>query len=142
MRKVLDASGRESISLQDEIDILDLYLELEKLRFGKDFEYTIQVASTIDTYKIELPSMIIQPFIENAIKHGLLHKKGNKELTIHFELNEKLICTIIDNGVGRKRSEEIKKRLTEQHQSFATEATQKRIELLNQYANNNYIKMD
>ena len=138
MRKILDASGQEKISLNDELDILNLYLDLEKLRFGDEFTFSIICDRSVDAFEVEIPSMIIQPFIENALKHGLLHKKGQKVLTIEFQSNEGLICLIKDNGVGRKHAEEIKERRASNHRSFATNATEKRIELLNEYDKENY----
>jgi ligand-binding sensor domain-containing protein/anti-sigma regulatory factor (Ser/Thr protein kinase) len=139
MRKILEASGEKFILLQDEIDWLKIYLELEKLRFGDDFSFEFIVGDNIDTHDIWMPSMILQPFIENAIKHGLLHKKSDRKLNIEFQLEgEKLICKIKDNGVGRKKVEEIKARLVKNHQSFATQATEKRIELLNQMTKDSY----
>ncbi len=139
MRKVLDVSGQDEISLATEVEMLDTYLELEKLRFGNDFNYTIKVDDAIDIDNLHLPPMIIQPFIENALKHGLLHKKGEKNLSIHFSLNDNILnCTITDNGIGRKKSEEIKSRHGRSHQSFATQATEKRIELLNSYGVNEF----
>ncbi|MFN7013528.1 MAG: sensor histidine kinase, partial [Bacteroidia bacterium] len=139
LRKILDASGKEFISLKEEIDILSLYLDLEKLRFGEDFNFTIEVDKQIDEYAIQIPAMLLQPFIENALKHGLLHKKGNKFLKIQFNFyNNHLQCVIEDNGVGRKRSEEIKQRFKKTHQSFATEATDKRVELFNKFTHGKY----
>lgn len=138
MRSVLDASGEEFITVQDEVTILELYLELEKLRFGDDFSYKVIIQNNIDTYQMMMPSLILQPFIENAIKHGLLHKKGVKEITIEFQLKDKLICIITDNGVGRKKVQEIQQRLAENHKSFATQATKKRIELLNNFTKDEY----
>jgi sensor histidine kinase YesM len=82
--------------------------------------------------------MIIQPFVENALKHGLLHKKGMKKLTISFSMNEQLICEIEDNGIGRKHAQEIKERQRNSTSSFATQATEKRIELLNSVNSENY----
>lgn len=131
MRKILHASGSESHALHDEIEFLGLYLDLEKLRFGDDFTYTISVDPALETDDIQVPSMIIQPFVENAMKHGLLHKSGTKTLHIDFSLRDKLICTVTDNGVGRKRAAEIKNRAGEKHRSFATGATQQRLDLLN-----------
>lgn len=138
MRKILDASGAEEISLQEEVEILNLYLELEKLRFGDDFTYELRVDDAIDTNSVLLPSMIFQPFVENAIKHGLLHKRGEKKLSIHFTANTVLTCTITDTGVGRKRAAEIQSRFSEKHASFATKATEKRIELLSKYSSKKY----
>lgn len=139
MREILDVSGKDEINLSREIKLLDTYLELEKLRFGDDFLFSIQIADEIDIDHLLLPPMIIQPFIENALKHGLLHKKGDKKLEISFCLKEEvLICEIIDNGVGRKRSEEIKSRNLRTHNSFATQATDKRMDLLNSYNDKKY----
>ncbi|MBK7959668.1 MAG: histidine kinase [Bacteroidetes bacterium] len=138
MRKVLDASGRDKIDLQQEIELLEHYLELEKLRFGDDFTFKIIIDSNVEPAFIQIPPLIIQPFIENAIKHGLLHKKGIKTLLIHFEYQEWLKCTITDNGVGRIRSEEIQNRNIVQKSSFATKATEKRIALLNKYSDKKF----
>ena len=137
MRKVLNASDQSSITLQEEIEILSLYLELEKLRFGNEFTFELNLDEAIDPYSVTLPSMILQPFVENAIKHGLLHKKGEKKLSIQFILQEQLICEITDNGIGRKHAEEIKSRQN-RNTSFATRATEKRIELLNSFDRVNY----
>ncbi|MCC6684714.1 MAG: histidine kinase, partial [Bacteroidia bacterium] len=132
MRKVLDASGNEQILLSEEIEILHLYLALEKLRFGEQFNYRVILQDTLDKEQVYRPSMIIQPFVENAIKHGLLHKHGDKQLTIRFSLeHEALICSISDNGIGREKAAEIKARAQRTHRSFATEATEKRLALIN-----------
>lgn len=142
MRKVLDASDSEKISLSEEIEILSLYLEMEQLRFGDVFQYAITIDEEVDLDYIHIPAMIIQPFVENAIKHGLLHKKGEKSLSIHFtQVEHNIHCRIEDNGIGRLKAEEIKKRQAREHKSFATTATQKRIELLSLY-NDNAFKVD
>jgi ligand-binding sensor domain-containing protein len=139
MREILDMSGKDEVPLSREIKLLDTYLELEKLRFGDEFKFEIKTDETLDIDHLVLPPMIIQPFIENALKHGLLHKKGDKNLSVEFSLNDEiLICEIIDNGVGRKRSEEIKARNVRTHQSFATEATDKRMDLLNSFNDKKY----
>lgn len=132
MRKVLDASGSEQILLTEEVEILTLYLNLEKLRFGAQFTFEIRVDEQLDLEMMRIPSMVIQPFVENAIKHGLLHKTGERKLSIRFsKSNDALLCSISDNGVGRQKAAEIKARARISHRSFATEATQKRLELLN-----------
>jgi ligand-binding sensor domain-containing protein len=133
MRQILEASGHLGIPLSTEIQILNLYLELEKLRFGDNFQYKITLPERIDLETTQVPSMIIQPFVENAVKHGLLHKTTDvKLLNINFELQDLLICTITDNGIGRKKSAKIKIRQGKKTTSFATSATQKRLEILNQ----------
>jgi len=132
MRKILDASQSNDIVLDEEIEILELYLSLEKLRFGDEFSYEINIDKAIDIHRTHLPSIIIQPFVENALKHGLLHKKGQKIVRLDFELkNDALLCSITDNGVGRKKAAEIKERSPIKHNSFATRATEKRLELIN-----------
>ena len=133
-RKILDVSGKQKITLAEEIEILTKYLELESMRFEMDFAYTVSFDEKIDEDYLQLPPMLIQPFIENSIKHGLLHKKGMKKLSISFEVNDAediLLCTIIDNGIGRDASAQINKNRVASHVSFASAATQKRLELLN-----------
>lgn len=133
MRKILEFSEAERIALDEEIEMLRNYLELEKLRFGNDFKFTFYISEEVDIYFAEIPSLIIQPFVENAIKHGLLHKKGTKELYIAFNnVNNTIVVSIEDNGVGRKMSQEINLRSELHHKSFAVGATQKRLDLLNQ----------
>ena len=133
MRQVLEVSSNMSVSMMREMEILQLYLDLEKLRFGDEFEYQLNLPKGQDLAALQIPSMIIQPFVENAIKHGLLHKTdGQQQLSIDFEITDIVICTITDNGVGRAHSAEIKKRRGLQPVSFATSATQRRLSILNQ----------
>jgi len=134
MRMTLDMSQDEEVLLSDEIKAISLYLELEQLRFGKELEVLVDIAPQINPDTIYIPSMLIQPYIENALKHGLLHVKGHKMLQISFALKDRedvLICTVEDNGIGRARSEAIKSIRNRHHRSFATSATQKRLEILN-----------
>ena len=82
--------------------------------------------------------MLLQPFVENAIKHGLLHQSGNKEVSIIFTtINDNLVITIDDNGIGRQRSSELNQIKNKKYQSFATDALQNRVNLLNQYTQKN-----
>lgn len=134
IRKVLNQSEEEYISLFSEIETLTIYLELEKMRFENVLEYEIVQSENLNKELSYIPSMIIQPFIENALKHGLIHKKENRKLLIQIsnEANSKeIVCTIEDNGIGREASARMNK-FKLQHQSFASEATIKRIQLLNQ----------
>ncbi|MFD1553076.1 sensor histidine kinase [Putridiphycobacter roseus] len=128
VRKILNHSDKEFIDIEEEINVLTVYLELEELRFKKDFSFTIEVNGISD---LEIPPMLIQPFVENALKHGLLHKKGDKVLSIVFSLtNEKLLCEIIDNGIGRVKSQEIKNRQNKNHESFSVKSIINRFEIL------------
>ena len=102
LRLVLDESEKSFISLKDEMRILDLYLQLETLRFGSSFYYTIQADEELDEEETLLPTFLIHPIIENAIWHGLLHKEGERRLIINFQRKDKdkLICIVKDNGIG------------------------------------------
>jgi hypothetical protein len=132
MRKTLKASDSQLQHLNEELENLRLYLELEKARFDKDFSYSIQTNLREDATLIFVPSLMLQPFVENAVKHGLLHKSGHKELSIQFDqLDEGLRVIIEDNGIGRKQSEMINTRNKNKPSSFATKAIDERIKLFN-----------
>ncbi len=102
LRLVLDESEHSFICLKDEIKIMDLYLQLETLRFGSSFSYTIHADESLDEEETLIPSFLIHPIIENAIWHGLLHKEGERRLIISFRKNsnDKLVCIVKDNGIG------------------------------------------
>ncbi len=104
LRLVLLHSDREMVMLKEELETLHLYIELESLRFKETFDYDLICEEVIDPEEIKIPAMLIQPFIENAIWHGLLHKKGDRCLKIHFseDSEENLLCVIEDNGIGRE----------------------------------------
>ncbi len=136
-RTILELTEKDMISIAEEVKTLSLYLEIEKARFEDDFEYKINVNSTIDSEQTKIPSMLLQPYVENAIKHGLLHKEGLKKIFIQFSETEDYISIIIDdNGIGRKKSGELNSIKNKNHQSFATKAIQNRIDLLNQNQTN------
>lgn len=133
IRVYLEHSQVNEVSLHEEIDALKMYLELEKDRFNDDFKFNISYKEEIIEEDIKVPSLFIQPYVENALKHGLLHKVNNKILNLDFSLDKQtqfLICTIDDNGIGREVSQKIKDSGSV-HKSFATQANQKRIDLLN-----------
>ena len=129
VRSTLNYSNKDFIALEKELEFLDVYLSLEKLRFEEDFNYNISFKGSKD---VNVPSLIVQPFIENALVHGLLHKDGKKNLTIKFEYTDRLTCTITDNGVGRKRAKEIQDRRGSNHESFALDAIKKRLSILSE----------
>lgn len=131
MRSILEMSTKDYIQLSEELKALNLYLRLEKMRFEEDFNYFVNVNEEVeDSYKI--PSMLIQPYVENAIKHGLLHKKGPKKLEIHFyKKNSSLVVEVIDNGIGLEASLKLNAARSKMHTPFATKANQLRLELLN-----------
>lgn len=130
-RSILDMSTKDTISLDEELKSLNLYLELEKMRFEDSFNYTFDIAPDVNKELISIPSMLIQPYVENAIKHGLLHKKTNRILQLNFSIVENMLkITIDDNGIGRKRSQELNQIKNRQHTSFAMGANKKRLEIL------------
>lgn len=132
MRSTLESSIEKNVTLAEEIKLLETYLDLESLRFDDSFTYEIKVEKHLNTQLLEVPLLIIQPFVENAILHGLLHKKeGEKKLIVSFSEDEThIIATIEDNGIGRKAS----KKLYEENArpgkiSRGMELTEKRIEI-------------
>lgn len=133
IRTYLHHSDTGAIYLQEEIDSLKIYLDLECLRFEETLSYTFKVMNQLNTETIYIPTMLLQPYVENAIKHGLLHKKENREIDISFAklANNTIECVIIDNGIGRKKSKEIQAKRSRFHKSFADNATQERLDLLN-----------
>jgi ligand-binding sensor domain-containing protein len=135
LRQVLDNSEKDFIPLRQEIEMNHLYLELESLRFKNSFEYKFHFNENIDPDAIFIPSLLLQPFIENAIWHGLMNKEGDKKLEISFSIqNNHLECDIRDNGVGRKQAAFIKsQKLGSQYfESKGTRLSKQRIELINE----------
>jgi len=132
MRNILHVADKKGIYLNKEIESLKLYLSLEALRFGDAFEYVMEVSESINQETTYLPPMLIQPFVENAIKHGLMHKEGQKNLYIRFcKQDNTLICEVEDNGIGRKKSSEIKQLNANVYLSKGTGLIQERVKLLN-----------
>lgn len=133
IRRILVQSGKESISLQEEIATLELYLGLESLRFDGGFSYAITVGEGIVADQQNVPTMILQPFIENAIKHGLLKRNPpGGHIAVSFESKAGLLlCVIEDNGIGRKKSEELKVGKKSLHRSFGIDSVRERLQLLN-----------
>ena len=134
MRNVLFASEQTYISLEKELETLDLYLSLEQLRFETEFEFSINIAPNINVVEIKIPSMMIQPHVENAIKHGLLHKHGLKRLEINIKsAPDQLLVEIIDNGVGRAAAKEIQKNSRLKNTGKGMELSEKQLRLINNF---------
>jgi two-component sensor histidine kinase len=131
MRKTLDSSNSSNISLQNELDYLESYLQLEGMRFENKFSYELKCDSNIDANAVEIPTMIIQPFAENAIRHGLqyLENKEGKLSIVFYRNDGTMICEIDDNGIGRDQSQKLKSQHTDHH-SLGMELTQQRLELI------------
>lgn len=132
LRGILSNSGEATISLTDELEALELYLEIEALRFDNGFSYSINTEENVDAFDIKIPPMLLQPFVENAIKHGLVNSSlDEKWVTIAVskagEFAVKFMIT--DNGIGRKNASAM--HANSKHQSFGTEITNHRIALFN-----------
>jgi tetratricopeptide (TPR) repeat protein len=133
VRLILQNSQAALIPLESELESLQLYLELEAVRFDHHFEFTIKVADSLETDVIKVPPLIIQPYAENAIWHGLMHKEEEGFLEIElFQQDDFLYCKITDDGVGRKKATEIKSKTASTHKSMGMQITASRIEMLQQ----------
>ncbi len=132
MRKVLENSQHTSVPLRDEIDTLNLYLELEKIRFKDKFNYQINIDEEIDTLLYKVPTMLIQPYVENSICHGLMPGEENGLVKIELKLKKDYIsCIIEDNGIGRDASWKQKMKNEKNHNSLGTQITNSRLDLVN-----------
>lgn len=134
IRTYLNLSSKGLIPIEEELNCLKMYLELEELRFEEKLAYAINVAKDIDVSTTLIPTMLIQPYVENALKHGLLHKENNRQLLISLSncvQGNGITCIIEDNGVGRKKALELKAVKNKLHQSLGTKVTKERLDLLN-----------
>ncbi|MCE5346555.1 MAG: tetratricopeptide repeat protein [Bacteroidales bacterium] len=132
MRKVLENSQHTSVTLHDELDALNLYLELETIRFKNKFTYEIKVDEEIDTLLYKIPTMLIQPYVENSICHGLMPAKGKGYVKINLKLNSECInCTVEDNGIGREAARERKIECENSRNSLGTQIASSRLDLVN-----------
>lgn len=130
MRLTLEYSKESLIPIDKEIESIQNYLELEQLRFNNKFQFTINKSSEIED-DVALPPLLLQPFIENAIIHGMSPKLNSGLITVAFTINEEsLLCTIIDNGIGINKSKEMKENLVSMHKSMALDITKKRLEMV------------
>jgi sensor histidine kinase YesM len=133
IRYVLDNSKLTTIPVQKELDALELYLDLEALRFGKKLSYAIDVHPGVDTKYTQIPSMLIQPYVENAIWHGIMHSPVDGRLTVSLEMEDGILkCTVEDNGIGRQKSQALKQEKGTAHTSMGMSNTKERLEIINQ----------
>ena len=137
MRMFLESSKAKFISFDQEKKLLKLYLELEKLRFEEKFDYEFKIDERIDAHLLTLPSMLLQPYIENAINHGIYHKADGKGLVVVHAIpfGSKVKVVISDNGIGRKKATEIKNNSVKKHKSRATEIIEDRLKVLKKEKN-------
>ncbi|MCB2222039.1 MAG: histidine kinase [Bacteroidetes bacterium] len=132
MREILNSSDSEYVTLDEELDAIDNYLSLQKIRYDEMFDYSIEEDDKIDNESVSIPPMLAQPFIENAIEHGIKHKESKGFIKVSLaEKNNYLILEITDDGVGRKKASEIERPKDQEHKSMATSITNERLANLN-----------
>jgi len=132
MRMVLNAQ-KPLIPLEDELKILQLYLDMERLRFNNSFDYSITFNNAFDAGAVSIPPMLLQPFCENAIWHGFMNKEGQGHLVISIQSEESMLeCTITDDGVGRKQAAILKNRSPKKERSLGLEITRERLALFSE----------
>lgn len=130
MRLTLEYSKGSLIPIDKEIESLQNYLELEQLRFHNKFEFSIQSSDKVE-FNMGIPPLLIQPFVENAILHGLVPKEGNGKIEVNFDVqNGQFICSISDDGIGLSKSKHLKEDSVTAHKSMALEITKKRLEIM------------
>lgn len=128
IRKILENSRENTVTLSNELELLELYIQLEQLRFSNKFNYHIEVDEKVDKENTEIPPLLIQPYIENAILHGLTNKEGKGDLWLSLNrVNGWLVCKIEDNGVGRVRAPVLEQRNVLKHKPLGMQVTSERI---------------
>ena len=134
MRAVLENSEEDFIPLKKEIELLNLYTKLEHFRFQDKFDYSINVDETIDTEEFQIPPMLLQPYIENAVWHGLRYKteKGHLNINIQPKSKDEITITISDDGIGRERSKALKTDHQKKQNSKGMNNIKKRVAILNE----------
>jgi sensor histidine kinase YesM len=132
IRMVLTNSNKPFISLEDELDMLRLYLDMERLRFKDSFDYSIRFTNSIEGSNVFVPPLLLQPFVENAIWHGLMHKEGQGHIEIELSADKRILtCIISDNGIGRSKASMFKSKSAEKQKSVGLRITTERLALLN-----------
>lgn len=132
VRNILDSTVMDAISLEEEINTIENYLALQKLRYEELFEYRIEISDDLDPDNIFIPPMLLQPFVENAIEHGIRNKDEAGIVSVRFiKIDDELCIELEDNGVGRKAAEKILKNQNKNHKSLSSKIIQERIKIFN-----------
>lgn len=138
MRAVLENSQEDFITLQKEIEIISLYLRLEHDRFKEKFDFELKVSDDLDRENIMIPPMLVQPFVENAVWHGLRYKEVKGSLMVNYDLADgHLVVTIEDNGIGRRRSADLKTRNQQKNASTGMQNIENRVRIINDMYSSN-----
>ena len=141
VRMVLENSRIERVTFAKDLAALELYIEMEALRFKQKITYSIQIAPEIDTQFLKIPPLIIQPYVENAIWHGLMQRREGGKLCIRVGIadQDKLIVTVEDNGIGRAAAAELKSKLAVHQKSFGLQITSERLTMVNKIYHTNMV---
>ena len=135
IRLVLENSRNERITLSSELAALELYIEMEAMRFKEKLSYNLVVEKDVETGYIEIPPLLLQPYVENAIWHGLMPRElgGHIAITVAMKQNESVLeINITDNGIGRAAATALSSKIASKHRSYGMKATTERIALINQ----------
>jgi len=144
VRKILESSSVREIPLADELETVELYMTIENIRFSNEINFDISVDTDIDTHTVRIPSLILQPFLENALWHGLSSKEGEKNINVHISSDKKgyIHIAITDNGIGRAASEKLRANKILKRKSVGIEITKERLaNFAKEYQNSFYLEI-
>jgi tetratricopeptide (TPR) repeat protein len=129
VRKILEASSLKEIALAEELETVQLYMNIENIRFSNEINFTTTIGDGVDTHAVKIPSLILQPFLENAIWHGLSSKEGEKNVNLNISKgkNDYIHIAITDNGIGREAAEKIKQSKVLKRKSVGIDITKERL---------------
>ena len=131
MRMIMNHSRHSTVTLAEETEMLRLYLDMERLRFKDAFDYSIYAGDDVDAGELMIPPLLLQPFVENAVWHGLMHKEERGWLSVTMEVHDEVLtCIIRDNGIGRKKAALLKSKSVERYKSMGLQITAERMALL------------
>lgn len=143
IRNILTFSKADSISLSEELNIITLYCELEQMRFQKHFGYKISIDHDLDTDTIMVPPLLLQPYVENAVWHGIMQKEDGGDIEINItSISNGYQFSIKDNGIGRKRSTELRSKTSLKRKSFGTQITSDRVDVFNKLHENSKLSIE
>jgi LytS/YehU family sensor histidine kinase len=139
MRQILENSREENVTLSEEINTLNNYLALQQLRYNNQFGFHINVGSAINTDELLVPPLIAQPFVENAIEHGMIYRKEDGEVIINFDLRkDELVIKIKDNGKGFETVDKTSKVVSQKKKSLSTQITKERLKYISKLSNKKF----
>ncbi|MDX1333617.1 MAG: sensor histidine kinase, partial [Robiginitalea sp.] len=128
IRRILESSSLKEISLKDELETVDLYMKIENIRFDEQIDYQVDIAPEINPQTVKIPSLILQPFLENALWHGLSSKEGDKKIRLEIRQKKGFInIAVRDNGIGREASEKLREGKVLKRKSMGISITRERL---------------